>query len=152
MLSNRGRAAILSRFVLDASVALSWCFDDEAGTYAELILLDLLAEGAEAQVPAISPLEVSNSLLMAERKKRISEAGSSRWLNRISALPIVIGAPSNLDETGDLFAIARRYKLTIRDAAYLELARRCDLPLATIDRKLTAAARKSGIPTAVTAR
>jgi predicted nucleic acid-binding protein len=141
----------LSRFVLDVSVALSWCFDDEASTYAELIL-DLLADGAEAQAPAIWPFEVCNSLLMAERKKRISEAESIRLLNRISALPIVIGAPSNLGETGAVFAIARQSELTIYEAVYLELARRSDLPLATIDRKLAAAAHKSGIPTAFTAR
>jgi predicted nucleic acid-binding protein len=134
--------------VLDASVALSWCFDDEVSTYAELVL-DLLADGAEARAPAVWPLEVANAILSAQRRKRISEAESVRWLNRIGALPIVISTPSNLGEIGDLFAIARQFGLSIYDATYLELARRFDVPLATIDRKLSAAARKSGISTSV---
>jgi len=141
----------LSRFVLDASVALSWCFDDEVSTYAELVL-DLLADGAEARAPAIWPLEVANSMLSAQRRKRINEAESVRWLNRIGALRIVISGPSNLGEIGDLFAIARQFGLSIYDATYLELARRFDLPLATIDRRLSAAASKSGISTSVTSR
>ena len=141
----------MSRFVLDASVALSWCFDDEVSTYAELVL-DLLADGAEARAPAIWPLEVANSMLSAQRRKRINEAESVRWLNRIGALRIVISGPSNLGEIGDLFAIARQFGLSIYDATYLELARRFDLPLATIDRRLSAAASKSGISTSVTSR
>jgi len=137
--------------VLDASVALSWCFDDEVSTYAELVL-DLLADGAEARAPTIWPLEVSNSMLSAQRRKRISEAESVSWLRRIGALRIVISAPSNLGEIGDLFAIASQFGLSIYDATYLELARRFDLPLATIDRKLLAAAHKSGISTSVPGR
>ena len=135
-------------FVLDASVALSWCFEDEANTYADRIL-DLLAHGAEAQAPAIWPLEVYNSLLTAERRKRITAAESANWLNKITALKISIGSPLNFREAGDILSIAREYGLSMYDASYVELARRAALPLATIDRKLDAAARKSGIPTAV---
>jgi predicted nucleic acid-binding protein len=134
--------------VLDASVALSWCFEDEANTYADRIL-DLLAHGAEAQAPAIWPLEIYNSLLTAERRKRITAAESANWLNKITALKISIGAPLNFREAGDILSIAREYGLSMYDASYVELARRAALPLATIDRKLDAAARKSGISTAV---
>jgi predicted nucleic acid-binding protein len=138
----------LSHFVLDASVALSWCFEDEANTYADRIL-DLLAHGAEAQAPAIWPLEIYNSLLTAERRKRITAAESANWLNKITALKISIGALLNFREAGDILSIAREYGLSMYDASYVELARRAALPLATIDRKLDAAARKSGISTAV---
>jgi predicted nucleic acid-binding protein len=134
--------------VLDASVALSWCFEDEANTYADRIL-DLLAHGAEAQAPAIWPLEIYNSLLTAERRKRITAAESANWLNKITALKISIGALLNFKEAGDILSIAREYGLSMYDASYVELARRAALPLATIDRKLDAAARKSGISTAV---
>jgi predicted nucleic acid-binding protein len=134
--------------VLDASVALSWCFEDEANTYADRIL-DLLAHGAEAQAPAIWPLEIYNSLLTAERRKRITAAESANWLNKITALKISIGALLNFREAGDILSIAREYGLSMYDASYVELARRAALPLATIDRKLDAAARKSGISTAV---
>jgi predicted nucleic acid-binding protein len=141
----------LSRFVLDASVALSWCFADETSSYAERIL-DLLSEGAEAYVPAIWPHEVCNALLIAERRKRSSAIESTFWINRIAAMRIVISAPLYLREAGELLSIAREYGLTMYDASYLELARRSDLPLATIDRRLEAAARRSGTPTTVNSR
>jgi predicted nucleic acid-binding protein len=141
----------LSLFVLDASVVLSWCFEDETSAYAERIL-DLLAKGAEAQVPAIWPLEVCNALLIAERRKRISAADSAYWINKIVALRIAISPPSHLREAGEPLTVAREYGLTMYDAAYLDLARRFDLPLATIDRQLAVAARKSGVPTTVGTR
>jgi predicted nucleic acid-binding protein len=141
----------LSRFVLDASVALSWCFQDEASAYADQIL-HMFAEGAEAHVPAIWPFEVCNALVIAERRNRIGVAGSTYWLNRIAGLQIVTSPLSHLRETAEPFSIAREYGLTIYDAAYLELAHRSDLPLATIDRKLQAAARRAGIPTDVSSR
>lgn len=136
----------MSSFALDASVALSWCFEDEVSAYAELIL-DLLAKGAEAQVPAIWPLEVCNALLIAERRKRISTAALTYWIGKIVSLRIAISAPLPLRETAESIAIAREYGLTMYDASYLELARRSDLPLATIDRRLAAAARRFGIMT-----
>jgi predicted nucleic acid-binding protein len=140
----------LSHFVLDASIALSWCFEDETSTYAERIL-DLLAKGTEAQVPAIWPLEVCNALLIAERRKRISAVESIYWINKIAALRIVTSPPLQLREAATSLSIAREYGLTMYDASYLELARRCELPLATVDRRLEAAARRSGIRTTVTA-
>jgi predicted nucleic acid-binding protein len=136
----------LSGFVLDASIALSWCFEDETSGYAERIL-DLLAEGAEAQVPAVWPLEVCNALLVAERRKRISQAASTDWINKIAGLQIVISAGSHWRQVEGQLSVAREYGLSMYDASYLELARRSDLPLATIDRRLEAAARRFGIPT-----
>jgi hypothetical protein len=65
------KAAATKRFVLDASVAVAWCFEDEATKFTESVL-DLLSAGAEALVPAIWPVEVANALLIAERRKRIA--------------------------------------------------------------------------------
>ena len=65
------KAAATKRFVLDASVAVAWCFEDEATKFTEGVL-DLLSAGAEALVPAIWPVEVANALLIAERRNRMS--------------------------------------------------------------------------------
>jgi predicted nucleic acid-binding protein len=137
------KAAVTKRLVLDASVTLAWCFPDESTPYTEGVL-DLLATGAEAATPAIWPFEVANALLVAERRKRITTAQVASMLQRIASLPITVD-PIRVDRAfGQILAAAREQKLTEYDAAYLELAMREGLPLATLDDQLRQGARSAG--------
>jgi predicted nucleic acid-binding protein len=138
------KAAVTKRLVLDASVTLAWCFPDESTPYTEGVL-DLLATGAEAATPAIWPFEVANALLVAERHKRITTAQVASMLQRIASLPITVD-PIRVDRAfGQILAAAREQKLTEYDAAYLELAMREGLPLATLDDQLRQGARSAGV-------
>jgi predicted nucleic acid-binding protein len=118
-------------FVLDSSVALSWLLPDEANDRTDG-LADAL-EQSNAHVPAIWSLEVGNALLMAQRRKRISDSEFKRCVAALSALPIEVDAVAEL---ADVLSIAQRFSLTSYDAAYIELAQRRSLPLATLDDKL----------------
>jgi predicted nucleic acid-binding protein len=132
-------------FVLDASVAVSWCFEDESSDFADGIL-DLLRTGSEAITPALWPLEVANALVIAEWRKRISEAKVMSHLSDIRRLPVLI-EPTDLARAFDqILSVARQRHLTEYDAAYLELALRRGLPLATLDNQLRRAARQAGVP------
>lgn len=130
-------------FVVDNSVIMAWCFKDETNTYADQILDGLVH--ATGFVPAIWPLEVCNVLLVAERKKRISEAGSARFITLLAELPIVVEQESPERMTKEIFAIARKHKLSSYDASYLDLAMRKGLPIATLDNNLLAAAKRSKV-------
>ena len=133
----------MTGFVLDASVALSWCFKDET-TPARLALLQRL--GSEhAAVPAIWPLEVSNILASAERRKRIDAAGIGEFLALIESLDIRVDGETAGRGLTEILALARREGLTSYDAAYLDLAIHDGLPLATGDRALTDAAARCGV-------
>jgi len=138
------KAGTTKRLVLDASVAAAWCFADESTAYAEGVL-DLLASGAEAVTASIWPFEVANALLMGERRKRISVAQVTTVLQRISVLPISIDPIRPDTAFGQILSVARQEQLTEYDAAYLELALREGLPLATLDNGLRRAARNVGI-------
>ena len=138
------KADAINRLVLDASVALAWCFPDESTPAAEK-LLDFMADGANAVVPAIWPFEVANALLTAERRKRLSMAQVTAALSNLTLLPIAIDAVHVESVFGDVLAVARQGQLTEYDAAYLELALRETLPLATLDDQLRRAARNAGI-------
>ena len=128
-------------FVIDNSVVMTWCFQDESSQYADSILDRF--ENSIGFVPSIWPLEVCNVLLVAERRKRISEAGSARFLALLSELPIIVEQESPERMTREIFALARKHKLSGYDASYLDLAMRKGLPIATIDSNLMAAAKRS---------
>lgn len=136
--------AALKSFVLDASLAIAWCFDDESTTFTESIL-DLLAAGSEATVPAIWPLEVANTLLAAERRNRCTVAAVTASLARLAQLPISVERADTDHAFGRIAPLARHQRLTSYDAAYLELALREGLPFATLDQRLRGAARTLGI-------
>jgi predicted nucleic acid-binding protein len=130
--------------VIDASATLPWCFADEA-TEATNTLLTGLRGGSEAIVPAHWPVEVANALRMGARRGRISSTDVLQFLEDLEVLPIRI-------DTGDkkllrvkLYPLAEQYDLTVYDAAYLELAIRKNLPLATLDLGLLKAARLAGV-------
>lgn len=128
-------------FVLDSSVAMAWCFEDEA-TDATDAVLDRLRDD-RAVVPAIWPLEVANVLLVAERRSRLSEAQASRFVELLAQLPIDVDG-SATDMAG-LVAAGRRHRLSPYDASYLVLAKRQGVALATLDRPLAKAAGNSGV-------
>jgi len=134
-------------FVVDASVTLTWCLDDEAAPPTEAIL-DLLTEDS-AIVPALWELEVSNVLLLGERRGRLTEAQSSRFVTLLAQLPILVDN-ANVDMLAVITA-GRRHGLTAYDAAYLVLAEREGVPLATVDANLRAAAAAAGVPVMPTA-
>jgi predicted nucleic acid-binding protein len=136
--------AAVKRFVLDASVAVAWCFDDASTPFTEGIL-DLLSAGAEGVAPGIWPLEVANALLVAERHKRISVAQVTALLGRIVQLPVSVETIEPDRAFNQVLSVARQHQLTEYDAAYAELALRRGLPFATLDDKLRQAARMAGI-------
>jgi len=131
-------------FVVDNSVVMTWCFQDQANPYADSIL-DRLTE-ATAYVPSIWPLEVVNVLLTAERKKYIGQADSIRFISLLLQLPIVVDYESPQKVMHDLIGLGRSHRLSSYDASYLDLAMRKGLPLATLDTNLQKAAKLVNVP------
>jgi predicted nucleic acid-binding protein len=134
----------VDEFVLDGSLALAWYFKDEADPYADAVAVRLPA--AHAAVPVIWPLEVANAMLMGERRQRSTEAQAAKWLGYLGSLPIAVDDETNDRAWGDVLSLARAHRLSAYDAAYLELALRRGVPLATLDDKLKAAASAVGVP------
>lgn len=134
----------MSLFVLDCSVAAAWCIEDEANPSTDR-LLDSLRSG-EVLVPSLWPLEISNVLLAAERRRRLTRAQAFQCLEMLRSLPIVVDENTSSRATGDILSLARDQDLSVYDAAYLELSIREALPLATRDKALAAAAKRCGVP------
>jgi predicted nucleic acid-binding protein len=130
-------------FVLDCSVALAWCFPDEHAPYPQSVL-DSLAN-TSAAVPSLWFLEVANALLVGERRGRCTAADVTAWLGFLGALPIRTDAETSARAWSTTLILARTYNLSAYDASYLELAARCNLPLAALDGKLKNAAVAAGI-------
>ena len=129
----------MSIFVLDCSVAVAWLFEDEATPDTDA-LLDQLA-GDTALAPLHWRLEVGNVLAQAERRGRITPAQAAASVAFVSSLPIDIDAETDRRALREVLALARSADLTTYDAAYLELALRRGVPLATQDKALVRAAR-----------
>jgi predicted nucleic acid-binding protein len=130
--------------VLDASVALAWCFDDEATAATREVLERLDADTAIA--PSLLPLEIANVLALAERRKRISAGRLAEFVELIDTLAIEIDGQTSLRALHDVLNLARGETLTACDATYLELAMRLGLPLASKDVSLRQAATRLGVP------
>ena len=132
------------RLVLDGSIALAWCFTDEWNEYSQSVLdaLDTLT----AVVPQLWRLEVANVLLVGERRKRSTQADTIQWTSFLAAFPIVIDDETASHAWQETANLARTHHLSAYDAAYLELAMRLNLPLATLDKQLKAAALTVGVP------
>jgi len=133
----------LSRFVLDCSVSMRWCFHDDSTAYAEQILRRL--SSSEAWVPSLWPLEVANVLLANERRRRLTPADSSRFVALLQTLPIRIDPDTSARSLSDVLPVARAHRLSAYDAAYMELAMRLGCPIATLDEDLRRAAKPLGI-------
>jgi predicted nucleic acid-binding protein len=131
-------------FVVDASATLPWCFEDEANDWTEK-LLDRAARNEPMMVPAHWPVEVSNALLMAQRRQRIDAERAEWFWDKLSALRITLEPPLQPAQAKSILILAAQYRLTFYDAAYLELAQRLALPLATLDGELIKAASLAGV-------
>jgi predicted nucleic acid-binding protein len=129
-------------FILDGSVTLAWFFEDETDAYAEAVQDSLTS--AVAVVPSLWHLEVANALLVGERRKRTTEAKVTLFLTLLASLPISVDAETPARAWKDTLVLARSHNLSAYDAAYLELALRQGLPLATLDEPLRAALRAVG--------
>jgi predicted nucleic acid-binding protein len=135
------------RFVLDASVALSWLlFDGKASDqrYAQAVLEAMKSPDAAAEVPVIWGLEVANVLAKAEAKGVVTEAQSEAYLEMLSGIRVHVDTATFSRSLTDVLQLARRYRVSSYDASYLELALRAGLPLATLDANLKKAATKAG--------
>ena len=135
----------MSGLVVDASVVLAWLFDDEEEPRADRVLERLEEDGA--LVPHLWHLETRNTLLIAERRGRLTAAGVKERLDALKGLPI------RTDEEPDFqsaFVLARAHGLSFYDALYLELAKRESAELATLDGALGRAAAAEGVPLSAT--
>lgn len=129
--------------MIDASVVMAWCFEDEAGPYADEVLESFTR--ATALAPIIWPMEVSNVLVAAERRGRITAADAVRFLNLLRQLPIVVVEETAPRVFGEILSLARQQRLSVYDVMYLDLAMRSGLPLATQDILLREAAARCGV-------
>jgi len=130
--------------VVDASVALAWALPDESSAYADAVLAVVERDGL--RVPELWAREVANGLAVAHLRKRITSADERAFLEALSHLSIdVEESASALTVVRDGTAAAMRYGLTAYDAAYLDLASREKLILATLDTAMRKAAEQSGI-------
>lgn len=133
------------RLVLDASMALAWLFKREKKIELETAQQALLAlSNMQVMVPSLWHVEISNALLMGERRKIITEAQTIDYLNRLHLLPISTDDKSVTHCCSVAISLAREYGLTAYDAVYLELALRTDSSIATFDKKLVEAMNCAG--------
>lgn len=131
------------QFVLDCSIAISWCLVDENNDYANDILA--MMQNCEAYVPAIWSLEVANTLLVAERRNRMTQEQSQLAIVLLQSLLIHVDEATDSQALSSTLTLGRQESLAAYDAAYLELAIRLKLPIATIDRRLAEAANRCGV-------
>ncbi len=132
----------MSRFVLDASVVLTWCFPDENARLAQHVA-DMFKRGDTAVAPSFWPHEVLNALLVGEKRKRISKGQVRSFLDDLATLPIVLDQfPAGI-VFDRIQRLSQEYGLTAYDAAYLDLALASGLPLATLDEDLVRACKKT---------
>ena len=131
----------MSALVLDASVAIAWLLEDEENPVADAARGRIVDGGAF--VPHVWHLEVRNAMLVAERRRRITAQGATVRLRSLKELPIYTDVEPDLETAIEL---ARGHRLAIYDAVYLELARRRNEALATLDAALARAAAAEGLP------
>jgi len=131
-------------FVVDASAALAWCFEDEASNWTDG-LLERLGQGDRIVVPAHWPTEILNGLLVALRRKRIRAGQPELFWDELARLPIETEPALTAPQAKIVLALGEKHGLTVYDAAYLELAHRRQLPLGTLDTDLRKAAQVEGV-------
>jgi len=129
-------------FVVDCSVTITWCFEDER-TAATDALLDRLSSEA-AVVPQLWTVEVTNAMVIAERRGRVSVAQTTLFIDALLSLPIVV-AISDAELMPQVVAVARAHNLSAYDSAYVVLALNSGLPLATLDKAIIAAGKQLGL-------
>ena len=131
-------------WVIDSSIALAWALPDKTSKGAERFLSQILV-GNIFWVPALWWYEMANALLMAQRRKRLTEAERIRLIELYRKLPVQTDMTLDPDVISRFHTLAIEYNLSAYDTAYLELAQRRGLGLATVDRQLRSAAQKAGV-------
>ena len=131
-------------WVIDSSIALAWALPDKTSKGAERFLSQILV-GNIFWVPALWWYEMANALLMAQRQKRLTEAERIRLIELYRKLPVQTDMTLDPDIISRFHTLAIEYNLSAYDTAYLELAQRRGLGLATVDRQLRSAAQKAGV-------
>lgn len=131
-------------FIIDSSVGIGWVHPSQANELTKQ-LLETVKNGAAVYVPALWHLEIANTLLVFVRRKLIADAQRAVGLTLLSQLRIIIDDETNRLAFSAISELATQYSLSTYDSAYLELARRKSLPLATRDEALKTAAKKAGI-------
>jgi predicted nucleic acid-binding protein len=129
----------VSRFVLDASIVLTWCFPDEASQKAQEIA-ERIAAGDRVLVPAFWRHEMLNALLVGERRKRLTPELTQAFIEDLDRLPVDVDIPSSAVVFNSVQGLSRKHSLTAYDAAYLEIAIREKSSLATVDQDMRRAA------------
>ena len=124
--------------IVDASITMAWCFEDEATPATEEVL-DQVVE-SNALVPSVWRFEVGNALQTAIRRKRITEIFRDDALAKLLAMPITVDPETDAYVWTTALRLSARFGLTLYDAAYVELAQRRNLPLASLDQEMRAAA------------
>ena len=135
----------MAQFVLDASLALAWCFAEEATSYTESVL-DHMKNGVQARVPPHWPVEILNVLVQAKRKGRIAGETVEDFLLRLTSFDISVDSVRGFPQMRTTQRFAEMHRLTSYDAAYLELAIRLGVPLASLDNDLRKAAQAESVP------
>ncbi len=130
--------------VIDASLTMTWYFDDEVTRATEAVLDQVSKAGAI--VPGLWRIEVANAFQAALRRKRISPEYRDQSLAELAELPITMDADTGTYAWTTTLRLAERFGLTLYDATYLELAQRHSLPLATLDQELREAALALEVP------
>ena len=128
---------------MDASVALAWAFPDEASDYAEEVLIAL--NGGTIVVPALWAIEITNAVLVAERRKRVAQPEVRRFVELLRELTFVMDSQGVAESVSNILPLGREHGLSAYDAAYLDVAMRHGAPLATLDGGLRKAGRKAGV-------
>ena len=131
-------------WVIDSSTALAWALPDETSKEAERFLSRISVENI-LWVPALWWYEIANALLMAQRRKRLTEAGRIRLIELYQKLPVRTDMMLDSHIMGRFHTLAMEYNLSAYDAAYLELAQRRGLGLGTMDRHLRLVAQRAGV-------
>ena len=135
---------MIPAFIADASVAIGWVHPAQA-TSETAAMLDTIEEGAVVEVPALWPLEVANALIVLVRRRKLAEEDRQTALRWFRGLPIRIDHEMASLAFSRLSELASAYRLSVYDAAYLELAERRTLALACTDGPLRKAASRRGV-------
>lgn len=132
-------------FVLDASMTMAWCFDDERTEESEAVGL-ALSLSEQAVVPSMWSVEVCNAALRGLRRNRLTASEVFSFVRALERFPIRQSDPMTPSMILQLLEVARTYSLSAYDASYLNLALHLSLPLATLDARLREAAEQAGVP------
>jgi predicted nucleic acid-binding protein len=131
-------------FVADASVAIGWVHPAQATTHTEA-MLDAIGQGSRLEVPALWPLEVANALVVLRRRRKLTEAERQAGLGWLRNLPLHVDNEMAALAFSRLSELASGHRLSVYDAAYLELAERRQLVLGCKDGPLRKAASRVGV-------